>query len=139
MKEKHGIGFYCEQCDEYCLFEEELEEHMEIHVTEIECVECNEKFECVECNEKFESVDKVIEHENEGECDQCGKWLGCGTNLGKHKKREHEITSEEGSKEEENKRDSSEDKEKGEDKDDRVNGDDEGENFESNDEEDDED
>merc|ERR1711989_175031 len=31
-----------------------------------------------------------------------------------HKKREHEITSEEGNKEEENKRDSSEDKEKGE-------------------------
>merc|ERR1712240_441258 len=68
---------------------------------------------------------KVIEHENEGQCDQCGKWLGCGTNLERHMKREHEITSEEGSKEEENKRDSSEDKEKGEGKDDRVNGDDE--------------
>ena len=47
---------------------------------------------CRECNEKFESVDKVIEHENEGECDQCGKWLGCGTNMEKHKKREHEVT-----------------------------------------------
>merc|ERR1711873_104411 len=105
MKKKHRIGFYSEQCDEYCLFQEELEEHMDSHVTEIECVECNKK---------FESVDKVIEHENEGECDQCGKWLGCGTNLGKHKKKEHEITSEEGSKEEENKRDSNEDKEKGE-------------------------
>merc|ERR1712240_893339 len=163
MKERHRIGFYCEHCDEYCLFEEELEEHMDSHVTEIECeedleehteiecVQCKEKFgsedeiteheddgqefdqygewlcygtslardkkreheitseegsekedmethgteiECVECNEKFESVDKVIEHENEGECDQCGKWLGCGTNLEKHKKREHEISSE---------------------------------------------
>merc|ERR1711867_378492 len=97
------------------------------------------EIECVQCDEKFESIDKVIEHENDGECDQCGKWLGCGTNLGEHKKREHEITSEEGSKEEENMRDSNEDKEKGEDKDDRVNGDDEGENFESNDEEYDED
>ena len=38
----------------------------------------------------FESVDDVIEHENEGECDQCGKWLGCETNMEKHKKREHE-------------------------------------------------
>ena len=93
MKEKHEIGFYCEHCDEYCLFEEQLEEHKESHVVE-----------CVYCKEKFESIDKVIEHENEGECDQCGKRLGCGTNLGKHKKREHEITSEEGSKEEENKR-----------------------------------
>ena len=51
------------------MFEEELDEHMEVfHVTEIECVECNEK---------FESVDKIIEHDNDGqgfECDQCGKW-----------------------------------------------------------------
>merc|ERR1712240_276873 len=100
MKEKHRIGFYYEQCNEYCLFEEELEEHTD--------------FECVEYNEKFESVDKVIEHENEGECDQCGKWLSCGTNLGKHKKKEHEITSEEGSKKEENKKESNEDKKKGE-------------------------
>ena len=37
MKEKHRIGFYCEQCDEYCLFQEELEEHMDSHATDIEC------------------------------------------------------------------------------------------------------
>ena len=29
MKEKHKIGFNCEQCNEYCLFEEQLEEHIE--------------------------------------------------------------------------------------------------------------
>ena len=68
----------------------------------------------MECNEKFESVDKFIEHVNEGECDHCGIWLCCGTYLRKHKKKEHEITSEEGSKEEENKKDSNEDEEKGE-------------------------
>ena len=78
MKEKHGIGFYCEQCNQYCLFEEELEEHMkEFHVAEELEEHMKEfhvtEFECVECNEKFESVDKVIEHKNEGECDQCGK------------------------------------------------------------------
>ena len=73
------------------------EEHME----DEEHIEPN-GFECVECNENFESVDKVIEHENEGECDLCGKWLGCGTNMENHKKKEHETTSEEGNKEEEN-------------------------------------
>ena len=39
MKEKHRIGFYCEKCDEYCLFQEELEEHMDSHATETECEE----------------------------------------------------------------------------------------------------
>ena len=83
MKEKHGIGFNCEQCNEYCLFEEQLEEHREEeHMEDEEHMEPN-GFECVECNGNFESVDKVIEHENEGECDQCGKWLGCGINMKK--------------------------------------------------------
>merc|ERR1711873_321708 len=81
------------------------DEDMETQVTESECVEFNEK---------FESVDKFIEHVNENECDHCGKWLCCGTYLRKHKKKDHEITSEEGSKEEENKKDSNEDEEKGE-------------------------
>merc|ERR1712240_482198 len=56
MKEKHRIGFYCEQCDEYCLFEEELEEHMDSHVTEIEYEEDLEEhteIECLQCKEKF--------------------------------------------------------------------------------------
>ena len=117
MKEKHGIGFYCEQCNEYYLFKKQMEEHMDFHVTEIECeeeLEDHMEFECVKCNEKFESVDKVIEHENDGQCDQCGKWLGCGTNLGKHKKKEHEITSGEGIEKEENKKERNEDKDKGE-------------------------
>jgi len=142
MKEKHGIGFYCEQCNWYCLFEEQLDEHMDFHVTEIEYeedlekhtefedVECNKKFEfeeqleepmdfhvmeieceedleehteieCVQCNEKFESEDEISEHEDDGqECDQCGKWLCYGISLKRHKKKEHEITSEEGSKDE---------------------------------------
>ena len=81
------------------------DEDMETHVTESECVECNEK---------FESVEKFIEHVNESECDQCGKWLCCGTYLRKHKKKDHEITNVEGRKKEENKKDRNEDKEKGE-------------------------
>merc|ERR1712240_519197 len=75
---------------------------METHVTEVERIE------------KSESVDKGIEHNNEGESDQCGKWLDYGTNLGKHMKKEHETTSEEGIKKEENKKESNEDKGKGE-------------------------
>merc|ERR1712240_711361 len=99
----------------------------ETQVMEIECEKCNEKFEsvekliehvreieCVKCNEKFVSVNKFIEHVNENECVHCGKWLCCGTYLRKHKKKDHEITSEEGSKEEENKKDSNEDEEKDE-------------------------
>merc|ERR1711867_127077 len=90
MKDKHRIGFNCEHCDEYCLFEEQLEEHMEEeHMEDEEYIEPS-GFQCVECNEFFESVDKVIEHENEGECNQCGKWLGCRTNMEEHKKKEHE-------------------------------------------------
>ena len=90
MKDKHGIGFNCPQCNEYCLFEEHLEEHMDEHIEREEYIEPS-GFQCVECNEFFESVDDVIDHENEGECDQCGKWLGCGTNMEKHKKKEHEY------------------------------------------------
>ena len=69
MKREHGIGFHCEQCNEYCIFEEQLEDHLEEeHMEDEEHIEPN-GFECVECNEIFESVIKVIEHENEGECD----------------------------------------------------------------------
>ena len=79
MKEKHRIGFYCEQCDEYCLFQEELEEQMDSHATEIECEEKLEEYteiECVQCKEKFGSEDEITEHEDDGqECDQCGKWI----------------------------------------------------------------
>ena len=55
----------------------------------------------MQCNEKFKSEDEIIEHENSQECDQCGKWVCYGISLRTHKKREHEITSEEGNKEEE--------------------------------------
>merc|ERR1711867_419351 len=62
MKNKHRIGFNCEHCNEYCLFEEQLEEHIEEeHMEDEEHIEPS-RFECVECNEFFESVDKVIEH-----------------------------------------------------------------------------
>ena len=140
MKKKHRIGFYCEQCDEYCLFEEELEEHMDSHATEIECEEDLEEhteIECVQCKEKFESEDEITKHEDDGQecnqcegwlchglnmkkhkkeeqCDQCGEYLCYGMSIERHKKKKHGTTSEEGSKEEENKKDSNEDKEKDE-------------------------
>merc|ERR1712112_229713 len=76
--------------DKYCIFEDQLEEHMELHA-----------IRCVDCNDKFETVDKLIEHENDGDCYLCGKYFDCKTNMEKHKKTEHEITSEEGSKVEE--------------------------------------
>jgi len=85
MKDKHGIGFLCEKCNECCMSEEKLEEHME----DEEDIE-HDGFECVECNENFESVDKIIEHEHDSECDQCKSWLGCRTRMIEHKKREHE-------------------------------------------------
>merc|ERR1711867_260006 len=49
------------------------------------------EFQCVECNEFFDARDDAINHENEGECDQCGKWLGCENNVQIHKLREHKI------------------------------------------------
>ena len=60
MKDKHRIGFNCEQCNEYCLFEEQLKEHIEEeHMEDEEHIEPT-GFECVECNEIFESVIKVM-------------------------------------------------------------------------------
>merc|ERR1712121_39324 len=104
MREKHRIGFYCELCNEYCLFQEKLEEHMETHVTETECEKKLEEYteiECVQCKQKFESEDEITEHDDDGqECDQCGEWLCYGTSLARHKKREHEINSEESREEE---------------------------------------
>merc|ERR1712240_856515 len=107
ITEHEDDGQECDQCGEWLCYgtslakhkkreheitsgESREEEDTETHVTEVECME------------KSELVDKVIEHENEGECDQCGKWLDCGTNLGEHMKKE------------ENKKESNEDKEKGE-------------------------
>ena len=75
MKNKHGIGFNCSQCNKFYFFEDQLEEHLEEHIEREEYIEPNE-FQCVECNEFFSRED-AINHENEGECDQCGKWLGC--------------------------------------------------------------
>ena len=76
MKEKHRIGFYCEQCNEYCLFKDDLEEHMESHVTEVECEEDSEEIECRQCKKKFKSEEEITKHEDDGqECDQCEVWL----------------------------------------------------------------
>ena len=89
MKNKHGIGFNCSQCNEFYFFEDQLEEHLEEHIEREEYIEPSE-FQCVECNEFF-SRDDAIKHENEGECDQCGKWLGCEKNVQTHKLKEHKI------------------------------------------------
>ena len=70
-------------------FEDQLEEHLEEHIEREEYIEPSE-FQCVECNEFF-SRDDAIKHENEGECDQCGKWLGCEKNVQTHKLKEHKI------------------------------------------------
>merc|ERR1711895_202697 len=85
MKRNHGLGLNCPQCNEFYFLEEHLEEHIERE----EYIEPNE-FQCVECNEFFSRED-AINHENEGECDQCGKWLGCEKNVQTHKLREHKI------------------------------------------------
>merc|ERR1712115_168390 len=45
---------------------------------------------CPQCNEFFDSRNNAIDHENEDECDQCGKWLGCETYVEKHTNKEHE-------------------------------------------------
>ena len=101
MKEKHRIGFYCEQCDEYCLFKEDLEEHMESHVTEVECEEDSEEIECRQCKKKFKSEEEITKHEDDGqECNQCEVWLCQGLNMIEHKKNRHGTTSEEEKKEE---------------------------------------
>ena len=52
MKNKHGIGFNCSQCNEFYFFEDQLEEHLEDHIEREEYLEPNE-FQCVECNEFF--------------------------------------------------------------------------------------
>merc|ERR1712115_261522 len=48
------------------------------------------EFQCVECFEFF-SRDEAIKHENEGECDQCLKWLGCEKKVQMHKLKEHKT------------------------------------------------
>merc|ERR1712002_1236543 len=53
---------------------------------------------------RIETINATIEEElgqDNDQCDQCGKNFGSKTNLEEHKKREHKITSEEGSKIEE--------------------------------------
>ena len=55
----------------FIFFEDQLEEHLDEHIEREEYIEPNE-FQCIECNEFFSRED-AINHENEGECDQCGK------------------------------------------------------------------
>ena len=80
------------------IFWDQLEEHLEEHIEREEYIEPNE-FQCVECNEFF-SRDEAIKHKNDGECDQCGKELGCGTkvieHMREHESRELEIESHRG-------------------------------------------
>merc|ERR1711895_122204 len=82
------------------------------------CLECNKEFRnieeirahekncyiCEKCNSWYESREDLEDHRNEihskeceenleCECDQCGKWLGCETNMEKHKCKELETES----------------------------------------------
>ena len=89
----------CEQCNEYCLFKEDLEEHMESHVTEGEREEDSEGIECEQCYVTYKTEEEFIEHEDNGqECDQCGKWVCFGFSLKNHKKKYCKITNETGRK-----------------------------------------
>merc|ERR1712240_727282 len=122
MREEHEIGNYCETCNEYCLFKDDLEEHMESHITETvyeKDLEEHTEIECRQCKKIIESEGEIEKHEDEGkECDKCDKWLchelditkhkkeeqcdQCGEHLchgmsiERHKKREHGTTREEG-------------------------------------------
>ena len=62
MKEKHGMEFYCEFCEKYYKYVGQYESHMFTHGI-------------------YDSVDKVIENEDDGECEKCGKYFGNRTNL----------------------------------------------------------
>merc|ERR1712240_260790 len=92
MREKHGIGNYCELCNEYCLFKDDLEEHMESHEMEVVCEEDLEEYTeygC-QCKKIFKSEDEIEKHEDDGkECDDCEKWLCPGIDTAQHKKEEH--------------------------------------------------
>ena len=46
MKEKHGIGNYCDLCNEYFLSKAGLKRHMKSHVTENKDEENLEGIEC---------------------------------------------------------------------------------------------
>ena len=92
MREEHEIGNYCEICNEYCLFKDDLEEHMESHITRIayeKDLEEHTEIECRQCKKIFKSEDEIEKHEDDGkECDKCDKWLCHGLETTKHKKKE---------------------------------------------------
>jgi len=122
MREEHEIGYYCKICNEYCLFKDDLEEHMESHLTGIVYEEDPEEYteiECRQCKKIFESEDEIEKHEDDGrecdkcdkllchglditkhkkeeQCDQCGEYLCLGMSMERHKMREHGTTREEG-------------------------------------------
>ena len=91
-RKEHEIGYYCEVCNKYCLFKDDLEEHMESHTTAImyeEDLEEQIEIECRQCKEKFKSEEEIEKHEDDGkECDKCDKWLCHGLEITKHKKKE---------------------------------------------------
>merc|ERR1712082_592140 len=82
------------------------EEDTEIDITEMDCLECNEK---------FKSQEELMEHMEDNECDHCRKWICCSTYLRKHKEKEHEMIRGEGSKEQGKKKIKSQPNQSGED------------------------
>merc|ERR1712240_571284 len=92
MRKEYEIGYYCEICNKYCLFKDDLEEHMESHATVIVCEEDLEEqieIECRQCKKTFKSGEEIKRHEDDGkECDKCDKWLCHGLDITKHKKKE---------------------------------------------------
>merc|ERR1712115_672691 len=87
--EKQNYESKCDLCKTHFKNRNRLEEHLEEHREREEYIEPNE-FQCVECKEFF-SRDEAIKHENEGECDQCSKWLGCKKKVQIHKLKEHKT------------------------------------------------
>ena len=92
LRRVREIGIYCEICNEYCLFKDDLEEHVESHITGIVYEEDMEEYteiECRQCKKIFESEDEIEKHEDDGrECEKCEKWLYHGLDITKHKKEE---------------------------------------------------
>merc|ERR1712240_918929 len=92
MRKEYEIGYYCEICNKYCLFKDDLDEHMESHAMVIvyeEDLEEQIEIEGRQCKKTFKSEEEIEKHEDNGkECDKCDKWLCHRLEITKHKKKE---------------------------------------------------